>query len=209
MEEIEIWKSLDFLGYDDYEISTLGRVKSLNYGNSGKEGLLKPIKLENGYLCITLCKNKKHKIFLVHRLVCLAFLKNPENLPCVNHKDESRDNNCVENLEWVTPKENINYGNCRKKISEKRKGFRFTKETIQKMSDSHKGKKQPLEVIDKIREQNSKAVLQYSLYGVFIKEWKSVTQASKELNISHSHISECCNGKRKTCGNFMWRFKQM
>ena len=73
------------------------------------------------------------------------------------------------------------------------------------MSDSHKGKKQPIEVINKIRQKNSKVVLQYSLDGTFIKEWESTIQASKELKIHH--ISECCNGKRKTCGGYLWRYK--
>ena len=201
----EIWKSLDFIGYPDYEVSNFGKVKSLNYKRSGKERILKYGKTKDGYLLVALSKNRNSKTFLVHRLVTLAFIPNPENLPIINHKDENPSNNHVNNLEWCTYTYNINYGNCIKKISERRKGFRFTEEAIQKMSDSHKGKKQPIEVINKIRQKNSKVVLQYSLDGTFIKEWESTIQASKELKIHH--ISECCNGKRKTCGGYLWRYK--
>lgn len=202
---IEVWKSLDFMGYPDYEVSNFGRVKSLNYKGSGKEGILKQSKIRSGYLKVTLCKNKKHKDFTAHRIVALAFIPNPENLPCVNHKDENKENNHVDNLEFCTHEYNLKYGTRLEKISEKRKGFRFTEEAIQKMSNSHKGKKQSLEVINKIKEKNSKAVLQYTKEGVFIREWVSTITASKQLKIHH--ISECCNGKRKTCGGFVWRYK--
>lgn len=206
IEEIEIWKDIE--GYEGlYQVSNFGNVKSLNYNRSGKENILKPQKNENKYLHISLCKNKKQKTFLLHRLVALAFLKNPQNFPCINHKDENKENNHVDNLEWCTHEYNLKYGTRLEKISEKRKGFKFTEESVQKMSNSHRGKKLSLEVINKIREKNSKAVLQYSLDGTFIKEWKSVIQVSKELNISNGHISECCNGKRKTCGDYVWRFK--
>lgn len=202
--EIEIWKDIE--GYEGlYQVSNFGNVKSLNYNRSGKEKILKPQKNKNKYLHISLCKNKNQKTFTIHRLVALAFIPNLHNYPCVNHIDENKENNHVDNLEWCTHEYNMNYGTLKERQSEKRKGFKFTEETKRKMSEAQKGKKLSLEVINKIREKNSKAVLQYSLDGTFIKEWKSVIQASKQLNLNH--ISECCNGKRKTCGSFIWRFK--
>ena len=70
---------------------------------------LKPVKGSNGYLHITLCYGEKEDC-LVHRLVAEYFLENNENFKYVNHKDEDKTNNCVENLEWCTAKYNVNYG---------------------------------------------------------------------------------------------------
>ena len=109
----EIWK--DISGYEGiYQISNLGRVKSIarktknQYGDVNR--ILK-IKIEkNGYARIGLFKDKKQKFFEVHRLVAQAFIPNTNHYPHVNHKDENKLNNNVENLEWCTPNYNNNYG---------------------------------------------------------------------------------------------------
>ena len=109
MEE-EVWKPIkDYEGL--YEISNLGRVKSLNYRGTGKGKILKNIKDRKGYLKVCLTKNGRHKIFRVHRLVAEAFIPNPNNYPIVNHKDEVPSNNCVDNLEWCTYAYNNTYNN--------------------------------------------------------------------------------------------------
>ena len=111
----EIWK--DIKNYEGlYQISNLGRVKSLWYG---REKILIPVKLKNGYLRVILCKNGILKTYYVHRLVAEAFLDNPNNLPQVNHKDENKQNNNVENLEWCTNEYNINYGTRTERCSKK------------------------------------------------------------------------------------------
>ena len=115
MTEDEIWcpvKNYESL----YEVSDQGRVKSIGYG---KERILSPGKLQNGYLRVNLCKNGERKNLLVHRLVAQAFIPNPDNLPEVNHKDEDKDNNSVQNLEWCDRKYNINYGNRNQMVSMK------------------------------------------------------------------------------------------
>ena len=105
----EIWK--DIAGYEGkYQVSNLGRVKSLNYLRKGIEKERIPNKNNSGYLIVGLHKNGKIKQFLIHRLVAEAFIENPENLPQVNHIDENKLNNCVENLEWCSAKYNSNYG---------------------------------------------------------------------------------------------------
>ena len=102
----EIWKDKkDYEGL--YMVSNWGRVKSIKFG---KERILKPVTNSSGYLLVNLCKDGKVKAFTVHRLVAEAFLPNPHNYPCVNHKDENKQNNNVDNLEWCTHEYNINYG---------------------------------------------------------------------------------------------------
>ena len=99
----EIWKQID----DRYSISNLGRVKS-NYAN--KERVLKPYKDVRGYLKVDLRHGDKRKSMFIHRLVALAFLQNPNSLPEVNHKDENKENNRIDNLEFCDTKYNCNYG---------------------------------------------------------------------------------------------------
>jgi hypothetical protein len=117
----EEWK--DIKGYEGlYKISNSGRVKRLgkwvNAGNGyyAKEKILKNYKKDNGYLVVGLTINSKEKRFYIHRLVSQAFIPNPNNYPCVNHKDETRDNNNIDNLEWCTYEYNINYGSRREKF---------------------------------------------------------------------------------------------
>lgn len=107
----EIWK--DVVGYEGlYQVSNLGRVKSLNYNRTGKEKIMKCGYDKDGYIRVLLTNNKKERIMKkVHRLVAQAFIPNPYNLPMVNHKDENPSNNIVSNLEWCDAKYNNNYGN--------------------------------------------------------------------------------------------------
>ena len=100
----EQWRPVD--GFEGYEVSSLGRVKSLKYG---KEKILKLQKVK-GYLLVALYRNGKVKQLYVHRLVATAFLPNPMGLPEVNHRDEVKTNNIVDNLEFCDCKYNINFG---------------------------------------------------------------------------------------------------
>lgn len=108
----EIWKNVD----DRYSVSNLGRVKS-NYAN--KERFLKPFFNHCGYLMVDIRHPNSRKSISVHRLVAMAFIPNPDNLPEVNHKDEDKTNNCVENLEWCDTKYNCNYGTRNQRKAEK------------------------------------------------------------------------------------------
>ena len=177
LEEIEIWKSLDFMGYPDYEVSNWGQVKSFK---QGREKLLKFLKGSNEYLNVRLCKNNKAKNFTVHRLVATAFIPNTENLPIINHKDENKQNNHVDNLEWCTHEYNINYGT---------------------RSKARKTKK------PKTKKPKRKKILQFSLDNVFIREWETITSINLDLNINIGNICQCCKGKLKTAGGFIWRYK--
>ena len=125
-DRIEIWKDKkDYEGL--YQASNLGRVRSVDRWVKGKSGslrlikgkILKPGTTKDGYLQVVLCKNGKEKTFRVHRLVAETFLLNPENLPEVNHKDEDKTNNNVENLEFCDRTYNVNYGTRNEKQSKK------------------------------------------------------------------------------------------
>ena len=101
----EVWK--DVSGVEGkYQVSNLGRVRSLKFG---KERVLKGGITNKGYLQMPLSLNERVKRYQVHRLVAEAFISNPNNLPCVNHKDGNKTNNKVENLEWCTQKQNVHH----------------------------------------------------------------------------------------------------
>lgn len=93
-------------GYEGYQVSTFGRVKSFKHGTIK---ILKPMLTSFGYLQVTLCLGNKRIAKFVHRLVALAFIPNPNDKPQVNHKDTNKLNNSIENLEWATAKENTRH----------------------------------------------------------------------------------------------------
>lgn len=170
----EIWKDIE--GFEGlYQVSNMGRVKSLR-----RNIILKSQIARSGYKRIQLYNNKGYKHFQIHRLVATAFISNPDNLPQVNHKDENKANNCVDNLEWCTPEYNHNYGTINIRISQKQL--------------NHKNK--------------SKIVLQYSLDGTFIKEWKSTMDVERNLGFAHTHISECCRGEQAYGYGYLWKYKK-
>lgn len=115
----EVWKEIE--NYPLYQVSNMGRVKSIVYeryiGKSGvirfhREQLLRPSTTKDGYKRVTLTRNMYFKkTFSVHRLVAIAFIPNPLNLPEVNHLSENKGDNRVCNLKWASSKENANYGN--------------------------------------------------------------------------------------------------
>lgn len=123
----EIWK--DVPGYEGfYSVSNFGRVKQLKDNRFGKfidcDKIKKLTPDKDGYLRTSLTKDKKEKKFMVHRLVAMTFIPNPYNYPQVNHKDEVKNNNCVDNLEWCTEEYNANYGTRTERILESNKKSR-------------------------------------------------------------------------------------
>ena len=105
----EIWKPI--VGYEGlYEVSNLGNVRSLNYNGTGKIKILSCIIHNDGYYIVNLHKDGKQKTYKIHRLVAQAFIPNPDNKPEVNHINEDKTDNRACNLNWMTSKENINWG---------------------------------------------------------------------------------------------------
>ena len=187
----EIWRTAIYDGefYDNYKVSNLGRVKSLNYNHTGKERVLKPGKDTNGYSIVILSKNKETKLCLVHRLVATAFLDNPENKPYINHKiegDEGKTMNMVifntdgsvnkekTTIEWVTPKENNDYGTHNERISKAMTNGKL-----------------------------SKKVLQLTLTGDLIREWPSTMECGRN-GFCQSSVAKCCRGEIPKYKGFKW-----
>lgn len=102
----------DITGYEGlYAVTSCGKVWSY-----GRKKYLSPHIVNSGYEQVILSKNGKTKPYRVHQLVAMTYIPNPENKPCVNHLDENKLNNALNNLEWVTHKENINHGTCIERI---------------------------------------------------------------------------------------------
>ena len=188
MKGKEIWK--DILGYEGkYMVSNWGRVKSLNYNKTGKEGILKAVKVGNGYLQVHLCKDGKGKWYFVHRLVASAFLENPEGYTEVNHINEDKADCRAENLEWCSRSYNCSYNGRAKKIGEKNRGRKQSEETIKKRA-----------------EKLSKPVIGINKVSGLKLEFPSISEAKRCTNISQSHICACCKGKRNSAGGYVWYY---
>lgn len=180
----EEWK--DIKGYENiYQISNFGNIRRINRwaGNQCKSVYVADVKDvlpymdDFGYMKVCLSYHNKSKHFRVHRLVAQAFIPNPDKLPQVNHKDEDKTNNRVDNLEWCTAAYNSNYGTRTQRISEK---------------NLVRGAK--------------RSINQYSKDGVFIREWKSLTDAANTLGLRISKISSCCHNRNKSSGGYIWKF---
>ena len=110
------WRDIE--GYEGlYQVNQIGQVRSLNYRMTGKTKRLKLGTDKGGYKVVRLCKNGKYKTFTVHRLVAQAFIPNPNNLPFINHMNEIKSDNRVENLEWCDITYNNNYGTRNERIA--------------------------------------------------------------------------------------------
>lgn len=196
---MEIWK--DIYGYEGlYQISNYGNVKSVNRKVKNKHGfrivkdkILKPILNNKGYYIYGLRKNGKLEMKLLHRLIAENFIENKNNYPCINHIDGNKLNNNINNLEWCSYQHNI------------KEAFRIGLNNYTFKNnfkhDYWKGKYGK-------NHNCSKAILQYDKKGCFIKEWESITEASKETNINYYSISNNCRGKQKSAGDFVWKFKE-
>lgn len=168
-----------------YQVSNFGRVRSLDRVDSNGhkvKGKILKLKVNNkGYLYITLHKDGKSKHFTIHRLVATAFIPNPDNLPQVNHKNETKTDNIWTNLEWVTQKYNLNYGTCQEKRSEKLKG-----------------KKQPNITGDKHPMARK----------VICLETKQVFGCIRDAEdwCGKGGVGACCKGRAETAGGYHWQY---
>ena len=185
----EIWKPV--VGWEDsYEVSNLGNIKSLDRYITTKNGHQLYIKqtiikkrINNcGYERVELNKNGKGKMYSIHRLVAEAFLENFNKNLQVNHKNGIKTDNRIQNLEMVTAKENQRHSYNVLKTKPSMQGH---------FGSSH---------------VRSIKVKQYDLNDNYIKTWNSLIEASKQLNINPSCISNNCRNRRKTAGGYIWKY---
>ena len=189
----EIWK--DIKGYKGkYQVSNIGRVKRLSRRmkterwikkvgrNTTKEKILSSIKKSIGYTQVNLGKKGKMRVYLIHRLVGEAFIPNPENKSQINHKDGNKSNNRIDNLEWVTPRENDLHS------------YRVLGHTG--WTKGRFGRKHP----------TSKPVLQKTLDGRLIRKWECALDAVREGGFDSGNISHCCRGEHKQHKGFIWEY---
>ena len=175
MNNVEVWK--DIKGYEGlYQVSNLGRIKSIR-----RNIIMKVRKDKYGYYQLGLTKNKEQKTFKAHRLVAETFIPNHNNLPEINHKDEDKTNNRVENLEWCTSQENH----------------------IHAYKVLHR--KGPNTGRTGAKNWCSKPVAQLK-DGIVIAVFCSATEAGKKTGSSGTKIGLVCNGKRKITNGFEWKW---
>ena len=170
----ETWKKID--GYNGkYLISNYGRLKS--FAQDKKNGKIKTGNLTHkGYLAVLLYDSKGNKKwFPVHRLVASAFIDNPEGLPQVNHRDEVKTNNHVDNLEWCTNEYNINYGTKNERTALANMCCPTTSKKVYSVDESGN-----------------------------VEYFDSIGEAERQTGNSHSNIVRALKGRRNHCGNRQW-----
>lgn len=187
---IEIWKDIE--GYEgSYQVSNLGRVKSLErmvFNPLHGQIKIKETILKFGHDGFNYCQvglqTNGRKNFKIHRLVAIAFIPNPENKREINHIDGNKDNNCIDNLEWVSSSENQ---------------IHAYKNNLRKPSRALLGRTGS-------ECKTSKQICQFDLNGNFIQEFGSTREAERFIGMRN--IYACATGKRKTLGGYKWKYKQ-
>lgn len=176
---IEIWKPIpEFNGR--YEVSNLGRIKSFTRKKEGE--IINGSPDGKGYIMVKLYYgSQKNKMCKVHRLVAEAFIENPNNYPQVNHKDEDKTNNCVDNLEWCTNEYNINYGTGRMRASLSNRCCSTTSKKIYSVDDDGN-----------------------------ITYYDSIGEAERQIGGSHSNIIGALkkNKRKKAYGSYWYYYEE-
>ena len=159
---------------DKYVVLSNGEVWNMDWYGTKQTKKVKQSKNNDGYLRF----NFNGKKVQTHRLIAKCFLLNPNNLPEVNHKNEIKDDNRVENLEWCNRKYNCNYGTRNKRVG--------------KAHTNH--------------PKFSKTVYQYTKDGQFVAKYESLHEVQRLFGYDNSTISRCCNGKRKSAYGYIWSY---
>lgn len=164
--------------------------ENLQLWSEKRKKYLNPTLRKDGYLMYYLRINNKKIGVYQHRIIAELMIPNPDKKPCIDHINTDRTDNRIENLRWVTHKENSNNELTKKHNSDSHQGIILSEEHIKNASEAHK-----------------KIIIQFDKEGHFIKEWSSGVDINNTLGLSRQHICNCCKGKRKTCGGYIWKYK--
>ena len=183
----EAWKTIAVTKRKIYKISNKGIIKTIDYKDNKKVTILKPRKDSKGYYYITINIENKKKNFRVHRLIAENFIPNPYNKPFIDHINNIKTDNRIQNLRWATQKDNMNNELTKKRMSDGRRG--------KKLSEEHKRK---------IREGSTtnKRVLCVETGIKYI----SASEAGRQLHIDASSIIKSCRGRYEKAGGFHWEY---
>lgn len=195
-------------GLPNYEISNFGRLKNkrTKHIRSAKDN-------GNGYLYTSININKTRKNFYIHRLVARAFIPNPDNRLQVNHKDGNKYNNCAENLEWVTPRENLKHAikNGLRPVTEKMRENARTQLKNLTREQLIKGR---CKLNNIIKQKNDKGLMRWEsrnqfkpLYCIELhKVFLCSSRVEEKLGIKKGTIQKAMNKDYKTCGGYHWKY---
>lgn len=199
----EIWLPIE--GYEGlYEVSNTQKVRSVDRivkhptGRCFLKARYRILQVSNkGYYYLNLYKNGKGKIHLLHRLIAQAFIPNPNGLPEVDHINGDRLDNRPENLRWTTRKGNMNNPVTKSRMS------------VYYHDNSFKEKKMTKRILNK-RKTAPKRVYQYSLSGMFLREYDTTISAEKETGIRKELITASCRNKGKSqAKGFLWSYEKL
>lgn len=209
MAEHEIWKEIP--KYERYAVSNLGKVRS---NISGK--ILSERKDRNGYLRVNLRKGnvryEKPTVMHIHRLVAETFLIPIEGKTCINHIDGNKRNNCADNLEWVTNKENTAHAIQHGLMNPDYSGMNKKSREASKASHKTKAYREKMQKVNQITGQ-TKIVLQIDIVsGEVLREYINCYEAARSLfgegTTKDRLISRCARGKCKSAYGYFWKYKE-
>ena len=175
---MEEWRIIE--EFPNYYISNLGEVKNKN------NKILKQNNNLYGYKRIGLYKDGEQYFRYIHRLVAFAFLTSADMSYVVNHKDEDKANNCVDNLEWISRCDNTNYGTRNQRVSEKLKGRQLTDEHKNNLRNSAKKRR----------------VLNIDTGEIF----NSLKEAGESVNLTYQAVAAVCRKTRPSAGGYRWSY---
>lgn len=185
--EQEIWKFIESISLRELEVSSFGRIRN----KLTKHIYALRLDKSKGYLRVKVKKDGQRIYRPVHRLVALAFIDNPQNKPAVNHKDCDKTNNRVDNLEWVTVKENNQHASVNGRLSKKKESDKRGKHMKGRFGVLHGG---------------CKKVKQLSKEGKLIRVWDSMADIARAGIAPKKDVGQCCLGHQKTCYGFKWQY---
>lgn len=168
-------------GYPHYKASDDGRI----WSEYSHKFLVSSPQFDSGYTSVELFENGKSKRIMVHRLVAMAFIPNPNNYPVINHKNEVRNDNRVSNLEWCTQKYNVNYGSC---IEKRKRNHVYTKENL-----------------NKFQQAGARAVSKKTICVETGDTYESAKAASVATGIHHTNIVRAVK-RGIRAGGYHWQY---